>query len=205
VSTRMQIPTTLTRTSFSRRQAGLLLAVTTPEWMVCVSPTTPSLFFRPFAWLDTGNDAGQTVQFTHAQHLQPDSVASPDVRVGIWLHRHPERRRVLQSSVSVKRHLSCIFPAHPRSLASVLIPRPAARRVSASASPPSGLRLSENLFDKPPQRARTRRFSEPSVKAPLGTWERGTSRRFAQECPEGNPGKYKQGETQWHSTKTSRN
>jgi hypothetical protein len=33
-------------------------------------------------------------------------------------------------------------------------------------------------------------------------WERDTSRRFAQECPEGNPGKYKQGETQWHSTKT---
>jgi hypothetical protein len=31
------------------------------------------------------------------------------------------------------------------------------------------------------------------------------SRRFAQECPEGNPGKYKQGETQWHSTKTNRN
>jgi hypothetical protein len=67
------------------------------------------------------------------------------------------------------------------------------------------LRLSEDLFDKPPHKTRTKRFSEPSAKAPLGTWERGTSRRFAQECPEGNPGKYKQGETQWHSTKTNRN
>jgi hypothetical protein len=37
------------------------------------------------------------------------------------------------------------------------------------------------------------------------TWERGTSRRFAQECPEGNSGKYKQGETTWHSTKTTSN
>jgi hypothetical protein len=54
------------------------------------------------------------------------------------------------------------------------------------------LRLSENLFDKAPHKTRTKRFSEPSAKAPLGTWERGTSRRFAQECPEGNPGKYKQ-------------
>jgi hypothetical protein len=92
-----------------------------------------------------------------------------------------------------------IFPAYPRSLALVLIPRPAALRVSASAyQPPSGFRLSENLCAK-----NAKRFSEPSEKAPLGTWERGTSRRFAQECPEGNPGKYKQGETQWHSTKTT--
>jgi hypothetical protein len=205
VSSRIQLLTTLTRTPSSRRQGGLLLAVTNPERMVCVSPMTLSPGSRFFAWRDAHNDAGQTVQFTRAQQLQPDSVASPDDRVGSWLHRHPERRRVLQSSVSVKRHLSCIFPAHPRSLALVLIPSPAARRVSASASPPSGLRFSENLFGKPPQRTRTKRFSEPSVKAPLGTWERGTSRRFAQECPEGNPGKYKQGETQWHSTKTNRN
>jgi hypothetical protein len=39
---------------------------------------------------------------------------------------------------------------------------------------------------------RKKRFSEPSENASLGTWERGTSRRFAQECPEGNSGKYKQ-------------
>jgi hypothetical protein len=45
-------------------------------------------------------------------------------------------------------------------------------------------------------------FGASSERHAFGTWERGTSRRFAQECPEGNPGKYKQGETPWHSTKT---
>jgi hypothetical protein len=195
VSTRTLIPTTLRRTSFSRKQVGLLLAATNPERLVCVSPTTLSFGSRFFARRDAQDDAGQMVQFPHAQHLQPDLVASPDDRVGSWLHRHPERRRVLQSGVSVKRHLSCIFPAHPRSLARCLS---RALRHGAALL----LRLSKNLFGKPPQRTRTKRFSEPSAKAPLGTWERGTSRRFAQECPEGNPGKYKQGETQWHSTKT---
>jgi hypothetical protein len=107
----------------------------------------------------------------------------------------------MQSFMQVFPHSAIsprIFPAYPRSLALVLIPRPAARRVSASAyQPPCGFRLSENLCA-----TNAKRLSEPSEKAPLGTWERGTSRRFAQECPEGNPGKYKQGETQWHSTKT---
>ena len=186
MNTRMQILTALARTSFSRRQAGLLLAVTTPEWMVCVSPTTLTPEYGIFAWQGAAhNDAGQTVQCTHAQHLQPDLVASRHRAVGFWLHRHPERRRTLQPSVSVKRHLSCIFPAFPRSLASVLIPRPSATaRLAFSAF--------KNLFSKSPHRTRTKRFSEPSAKAPLGTWERGTSRRFAQECPEGNPGKYQQ-------------
>jgi hypothetical protein len=45
--------------------------------------------------------------------------------------------------------------------------------------------------------SRTFRKSTPSA---LGSGAH--SRRFAQECPEGNPGKYKQGELTWHSTKT---
>jgi single-strand DNA-binding protein len=39
-----------------------------------------------------------------------------------------------------------------------------------------------------------KRFSEPSEKAPLGLGSGAHSRRCAQECPEGNPGKYNQGE-----------
>jgi hypothetical protein len=190
--------TILTRTSQSRREAGLLLVLASPHLEACISPSTPSPRDRFFASQGAEDDGGRTVRFTYPLPLQPDHrQASTDGSIAVRLHRHPEHHQVLQTGVSIERHLSCIFPAHPRSLASVLIPRPAARRVSASASPPCGLRLSENLCA-----TNAKGFSEPSVKAPLGTWERGTSRRFAQECPEGNPGKYKQGETQWHSTKT---
>jgi hypothetical protein len=50
----------------------------------------------------------------------------------------------MQSFIQVFRYSAIpprIFPAHPRSLASVLIPRPAARRDLL-------FRLSENLFGK---------------------------------------------------------
>jgi hypothetical protein len=45
-------------------------------------------------------------------------------------------------------------------------------------------------------------FPNLPKKAPLGLGSGAHSRRFAQECPEGNPGKYNQGEKQWRSTKT---
>jgi hypothetical protein len=198
MSRQAHIPTTLARISQQQGEAGLLLALAAPQLGLCSSPSTPSPKDRFFAWRGTEDDGERTAWFIHSLLLQPDRwEVSPSGSAPVRLHRHPERHASLQTSVSIKRHLSRIFPARPRLLALVLIPRPAARRVSASASPPCGLRLSENLCA-----TNAKRFSEPSVKAPLGTWERGTSRRFAQECPEGNPGKYKQGETQWHSTKT---
>jgi hypothetical protein len=193
--------TTLARTSQTRREADLLLAVAVPELVRRISPPTPSPVDRLFAWRGAEDDRERTEGLTHPLLFEPDRwQLSPNGSITVWLHRHPEYHQVLQTGVSIARHLSCIFPAPPRSLASVLYPRPAARRVSASATPPYGLRLSENLCA-----TNAKRFPEPSAKAPLGTWERGTSRRFAQECPEGNPGKYKQGETQWHSTKTTSN
>jgi hypothetical protein len=95
------------------------------------------------------DDGGRTVRFIHSLPLQPERRrATVDGSTAVRSHRRPERSRVLQTGVSVKRHFSRIFPAHPRSLASVLIPRPAARRVSASTTPPYGLRLSENLCAK---------------------------------------------------------
>ena len=111
MSPRIQILATPTRTSFSQRPVWLLLAITTPEWMVCVSHTTLSPGNRPFARRDEHNDESQTVQSTRARHLQPDLVVSTDNRIVVWLHRHPERRHALLASASVKRHLSCIFPA----------------------------------------------------------------------------------------------
>jgi hypothetical protein len=203
VSRQTFIQTTLARPSQSRREARLLLVLAAPHLETCISPSTPSPKDRFFARQGTEDDGERTAWFIHSLLLQRDRwQASTSGSTVVWLHRHPERHASLQASVSMERHLSRIFPARPRSLALVPIPRPAARRVSASATPPYGLRLSENLCSKDKN---AKRFPEPSVKAPLGTWERGTSRRFAQECPEGNPGKYKQGETQWHSTKTTSN
>ncbi len=190
MSRQTPIPTILARTSQPRIEASLLLALAALDEEPHTSPTAVSPFFRLFARQNAG---GRTVP--------PDAVHSISAFVaglgGLRTQKGfcrlvamaSDAPCTLQKGVSVEHHLSRIFPAHPRSLASVLTPRPAARRVSASASPPYGLRLSENLCAK---NKNAKRFSEPSVKAPLGTWERGTSRRFAQECPEGNPGKYKQ-------------
>jgi len=75
----------------------------------------------------------------------------------------------LQTIVAAERQFSRTFPAHPRSLASVLFPRPAARRVSASAAPPFGFRLSKNLCA-----TSAKRFFEPSEKDATWPWERGT-------------------------------
>jgi hypothetical protein len=76
----------------------------------------------------------------------------------------------LQMIVAVGRQFSCIFPAHPRSLASVLNPRPAARRVSAShCVRPVGFGF-QKIFVQRTQKD----FPNLPKKAPLGTWERGT-------------------------------
>ena len=158
-----------------------------------------SLQHRPLAWRDAEDDAKHwNMRFTHFLLLQPEAwLVTGYGSTAAWLHRHPFIC-AFQIGVSIERQFSRIFPAHPRSLASVLIPRPAARRVSASASPPCGFRLSENLVCNEHKRD----FPNLPKKTPLGLGSWAHSRRFAQECPEGNPGKYNQGELTWHSTKT---
>jgi hypothetical protein len=183
------------RTSQSRIGIGLLLALANPELELCGSPSTSSPKHRFFAWRASEDDAGQrTVRFTQCLLLRPDwrettAYGSTAVR----LHRHPERRAVLHASVSVECHPPHIFPAFPRSLASVLIPRPAARHVSFSA-------FRKSFCD---ERRKEKDFPNLPKKSRLALGSGAHSRRRAQECPEGNPGKYKQGETQWHSTKTT--
>ena len=80
----------------------------------------------------------------------------------------------LQMIVAVEHQFSCIFPAHPRSLASVLIPRPAALRVLL-------------FLDSSPNQMR---WVPTPENAPSALGSEAHSRRFAQECPEANPGKY---------------
>jgi len=101
--------------------------------------------------------------------------------------RPPES--TLQMIVAVEHQFSCIFPAHPRSLASVLIPRPAALRVLLFLdSSPNQMRWVPTP-ENAPSALGSEAHSHPTThRTCIG--DPGISRRFAQECPEGNPGKY---------------
>jgi hypothetical protein len=83
------------------------------------------------------------------------------------------RSSTLQTIVARERQFSRFFPAHPRSLASVLFPRPAAHRVL--------------LF--PDSSPNQMRWVPTPENAPSALGSGAHSRRFAQECPGGNPGK----------------
>ncbi len=179
---RAGIQTILTRTS--RRTIGddLLLVLDHSVRVLVISPLHRQPFLRPFAWRHT-NDSGLDVGFTHSLLLQPDSLAT-DPRVCADVIASASSTGHLQADVSIEHQFSRIFPCSP-----------SVTRVGATPAPSGNcaallFRLSENLFGKSPHRTRTKRFSEPSEKAPLGLGSGTHSRRFAQECPEGNPGKY---------------
>jgi hypothetical protein len=97
---------------------------------MCNWPSIPSPRYRPIARWDAENNAKHwNVWSAHTLLLPPEAwLATGYGFTAVWLHRHPSIG-ANQSSVSIERQFSRIFPAHPRSLASVLIPRPAARRV----------------------------------------------------------------------------
>ncbi len=190
-----QTRTILPRTSQPHRGTGLLLAPSALELEPCNSHSTPSPKTRPSAWQGTEDDASHRKQWsTHSLLSQPEQWQTTEYRcTAVRLHRHPHCHRILQG-VSIKHHLSRIFPAHPRSLASVLIPRPAALGVLLRpCGRPSGLGFqTKNLPAAAAPAGRDFFFGASAERHAFGTWERGTSRRFAQECPEGNPGKYRQ-------------
>ena len=94
----------------------------------------------------------------------------------------------LSTGVLRERQFSRISPAYPRSLARCW--SRALRHGAALLRPcgrPAGFGFQKIFCAK---NAKT--FSESSEKAPLGLGSGALSRRFAQECPEGNPGKFKQ-------------
>ena len=129
----------------------------------------------------------------------------------------------LQTSVSVERHFSRIFPAHPRSLASVLIPRPATLAVllRSPRRTPFGSGFPNKNLPRYKRAAAAQNAGEIFLRSlhrnhafGLGSGahshptthrtcveDPGISRRFAQECPEGNPGKFNQEKLTWHFTK----
>jgi hypothetical protein len=142
-----------------------------PSQNLCNEPSIPSSQLRLFAWRDAESDERHwNVRSTRSLLFQPEAwqttgYGSP----AAWQHRHPYIG-ALQTSVYLERQFSRIFPAHPRSLASVLIPRPAARRVSASHSVrPAGFGFQKILCA-----TNAKRFSESSEKDAAWPWERGT-------------------------------
>ncbi len=205
MSGRLRVRTTRARTSQPRIGAGLLPVPGTEQQEPCSSPSILSPFHMVFALQAEGNDAElQRAWFPQVLLLQPKKrQAKRDRASAVWLDRHPERDAALQTGVFVKRHLSPYFPCLPSVTRFGAYPAPVGTRRSASSyGRPPGLGFqTKNL---PAASALRARFFLWSLrrKSRLRPWERGTSRRFAQECPEGNPGKYKRGETQWHSTKT---
>ncbi len=184
---RMHIQMTQPRTSQPWR-GGSLLVPTAAQLELSSSPSTalPTGWF--FAGQRSDGDATrQEVRSTHCLLLSPEEwhgtkYGSNAVR----LHRHPYIDAP-QRSVSIEHHLSCIFPAHPRSLASVLIPRPAARRVSASAC--AALRVS--AFRKSLCKER-KTFSEPSEKDTAWRLGAGHLASLRAGVSRGQSGKYKQ-------------
>jgi hypothetical protein len=170
-----------------------------PGRRLCNQPSIPSPQYVPFAWRDGKDDAKhRNVRSTHSLLLQPEAsrttcYGSP----AVWLYRHPLYRRPSDKCFH-RAPILPYFPCSPSVTRSMLYPRPAARRVSASASPPSRV----SVFSKSCVQRTQKDFPNLPKKTPLGLGSGAHSRRFAQECPEGTPGKYKQGEKQWHSTKT---
>jgi hypothetical protein len=94
----------------------------------------------------------------------------------------------LQTTAVVESQFSRTFPAHPRSLASVLIPRPAALRLLLFPdSSPNQMRWVPTPENAPSALGSGAHSHPTTHRSCVG--DPGISRRFAQECPEGNTGK----------------
>ena len=223
MSRRAQTRTMLERTSQPRRAASLFLAPTAPELELCNSPSIPSPIGRSFAWR-RAEKCGETFG---AVHPLPARMAGPDGRrsqrrlcylaATASLYRRPSGG-CFRGAPSLP-----YFPCSPSVTRFGAGPAPCGTRRSASHYHPS--RSSADLPGTPAKRApfgsgfpnknltRNRRATTAQSAGEIflrslrrkHVFDLGSgahSRRVAQECPEGNPGKYKQGETQWHSTKT---
>jgi hypothetical protein len=157
--------------------------------------------YRPFAWRGAENDAKHwNVRSTRSLLLQPEAWQTTGYgSTAVRLHRHPYIG-ALQTGVYLERQFSRIFPAHPRSLARRFSRATSPRHAQTARRGPRfcGLRASAfpGLLPQPDA------LGPHSGKCSSCLGSGAHSRRFAQECPEGNPGKYNQGEKQWHSTKT---
>jgi hypothetical protein len=201
VSRRVRVRAMLARTSQRIRGAESIPALSGAALGSHNWPSIPSPQLMPFAWRDAEGDAKHwNLRSTRSLLLQPETwQTTGHGSTAVWLHRHPYIG-ALQTGVYLERQFSRIFPAHPRSLASVLIPRPAARRVSASHSVrPVGFRLSKNLLCN--ERKKIFRTFRKRRRLALGAGHtRVASRKSVPRVIRANTTKEK---TSWHSTKTT--
>ena len=191
----------LARTSQRVRGDRSILALADPSRRLSNWPSIPSPQYMPFAWRDAEDDAKhRNVWFTRSPLLQPETwQARCYGSTAAWSHRHPYIG-TLQTNVSLERQFSRIFPAHPRSLARRFSRATSPRHAQTARRGPRFCGLRASAFPG--------LLPQPSALGPhsrkcsscLGSGAH--SRRFAQECPEDNPGKYNKGELTWHSTKT---
>jgi len=211
------------RSPISRPRRGEFSCHAVSRLELCSSPSPKSSTPRHFATqaVESNADASD-VWFTHCLPEPYNLGPGTDTHSAARFYRRPYMD-ALQTSVSVERHFSRIFPAHPRSLASVLIPRPATLAVllRSPRRTPFGSGFPNKNLPRYKRAAAAQNAGEIFLRSlhrnhafGLGSGahshptthrtcveDPGISRRFAQECPEGNPGKFNQEKLTWHFTK----
>ena len=173
MSKQVRVRAMLVRTSQRVRGDRSIPAIADPSRRRCNRPSIPSPQYRPLAWRGAEDDAKHwNVRSTRSLLLQPEAwQTTGHGSMAVWLHRHPYIG-ALQTGVSIERQFSRIFPVHPRSLASVLIPRriTPSRKDRVPGTPI--LRTASFCFSRTPPP--TRCVGSPLRKMQLLPWERGT-------------------------------
>jgi hypothetical protein len=144
------------------------------------------------------------VRFTHSPLVHAAWKARENRRLrcvvcesGVSLCRHP------RTSVCVKRHLSRIFPCLTRSLASVLIPRPAAAaRLCFALRAPLRVSAFRKSFRQTSAQNADEKIFRTFRKSAAWPWERGTLASLRARVSRVRTGQIQTGEKQWHSTPT---
>jgi hypothetical protein len=197
VSGRPQVRTAPERTFRQLRGDDLIPSSAGPTRRLCHCPSTLSPQYGSLALHRAEDHAGLQNPQPHSLLLQPEAWPANNYRSAAARWRRHPYIGALQTNCSIERQFSRISPAFPRSLASVLVPRPAALDVLLRLSRPSGLGFQQQISRAECARLAAQRTGEISRRSlhrkhAFGLGSGAHSRRCAQECPEGNPGKYTQ-------------
>ena len=186
-------------TNFPMRRIAEFLALQAADRSCCVSSPRSPVFDPVAGWAAKGMrfclralHALVVCSFGGRRDSGFDRSWFPEVR----LEQSP-----WSAEISVRAPFLQFFPCSPSVTRSVLFPRPAARRVSASLAKASALRVS--VSRKSFVQRTQKHFPDPPKKTPLGTWERGTLASLRARVSRGSSGqKPTWRKSSWHSTKT---
>jgi len=205
------------RISQTPKETGRLFALVarTPE--LCSLYLTPSPKRRPFVLRGVEDDADHCrAWFTRTRLLQQDMWPAAANGSGAARSAKASFANGLQQKGFHRAPSPRIFPARPRSLARCLSratspqrtanvrqdPDSAAHRVLLfPASSPNQVRWVPTP-ENAPSALGAGHIHHPGAQSAHARGPR-YSRRFAQECPEDNPGKSKQEKRSWHFMKTT--